>query len=82
MSQAIIDSIALTPTHDGETALVVELRYADGGRARVQIDPHSVHEVLAKAGAASAAELVGRPWSVVDIRETVFANSRRADPAD
>jgi hypothetical protein len=73
VSHAVIDSIALTPTHDGETALVVELRFSGGGRSRVQIDPQSVHEVLVKAGAASASDLVGLPWSVVDIRETVFA---------
>ena len=63
----IID-VQLTPTHDGEAALVVEIRYPNGGRARVQIEPADVPAVMRRTGASSLADLIGQPWHILQIR--------------
>lgn len=73
---ATICDAQLTPTHDGEAALVVEIRYPNGGVAKVQIEPSDVPVVMEKAGARSLADLVGKPWTVLKIR-TVGAAGRR-----
>lgn len=75
MSGALISAIRLTPTHDGEAALVVELRFDNGGRSTIQLDATSAAEVMARAGVASAAELVGRSWTVLDVRVPVFTGA-------
>ncbi|MEH3157443.1 MAG: hypothetical protein PGN08_00130 [Sphingomonas taxi] len=64
---ARIDAVRLTPTHDGESALLVTLRFANGGRSNVQIDSASLARVMARAGVASAFDLVGCDWAVLDV---------------
>ncbi|MFC6634347.1 hypothetical protein [Microbulbifer taiwanensis] len=66
---ARIAAIQLTPTHDGEAALVAELRYPNGGRAKVQVESADTPAVMERAGASSLAELVGCPWTVLLIRD-------------
>lgn len=68
----VIDAIRLTSTHDGEAALVVELRFAGAGRSTVQLDGEGLRKVMAKAGVGNAFDLVGRSWSVLDISDTPF----------
>lgn len=68
----MIEAVRLTPTHDGEAATVVTLRFANGGRSRVQIDADGLRRVMAKAGVGSAADLVGKSWAVLDVEEPVF----------
>lgn len=68
----MIDAIRLTATHDGEAAMVVELRFPAGGRSRVQLDGEGLRKVMARAGVADASELVGRSWSVLDVNDTPF----------
>ena len=75
-SVATITSVQLTPTHDGEAALVVEISYSNGGRAQVQIESCDVSAVMQKAGARSLEQLIGHPWTVLQIR-TVGAAGRR-----
>lgn len=62
---ATIASVQLTPTHDGEAALVVELVYPNGSHARVQIDSRSTAGIMARANARQLGELVGLPWTVL-----------------
>ena len=66
---AIISAVRLTPTHDAEAALVVELRYPNGGRSTVQIDGADAVAVMQRAGVASAVELVGLSWTVLRVRD-------------
>jgi hypothetical protein len=70
--EARIEAVRLTPTHDGEAALAVTLRFANGGRSQVQIDADGLRRVLARAGVGHAAELVGRSWVVLDVAQPAF----------
>lgn len=67
--EAVISAVHLAPTHDGEAALVVELRYPNGGTASVQLEGADTAAVMSRARVTSAAELVGRPWTVLQVRE-------------
>jgi len=69
---ARIEAVRLTPTHDGEAAMVVTLRFANGGRSKVQIDADGLRRVMAKAGVGSAADLIGKSWAVLDVEEPAF----------
>lgn len=62
---ARIASVQLTPTHDGEAALVAELAYPGGGSGRVQLDSHATAMVMARAGVSEVGALVGMPWTVL-----------------
>ncbi|MBN7795899.1 hypothetical protein [Parahaliea mediterranea] len=66
---AVICAVHLAPTHDGEAAMVVELRYPNGGTATVQVAGGDTAAVMARAGVATAAGLVGQPWTVLQVRE-------------
>jgi len=79
MAGAIIDSVQLTPTHDGETALVVSLRFANGGRSSVQIDAEGLRQVMAKARVGNALELVGQSWTVLDVLSPAFIGAKREE---
>jgi hypothetical protein len=76
LSEAVIRGVRLTPTHDGESALVIELGFAGGGRSTVQIDGAGTRAVMAKANVASASDLVGLPWTVLDVGDPAFVGSR------
>lgn len=76
MSEGVISAISLTPTHDGEAALVVELSFPGGGRSKVQMDGEGARKALARAGVASAAELIGKPWSVLNVEDAAFVGTR------
>lgn len=65
---ATIANVQLTPTHDGEAALVVEVTYPNGGRTQVQIESCDVPAVMSNAGARSLEDLIGHPWTVLQIR--------------
>lgn len=69
---AWIDCVQLTPTHDGEAALVVTLRFANGGRSNVLIDADGLRRVMGRAGVGNALDLVGRSWTVLDIGDPTF----------
>ncbi len=64
---ATIESIGFTATHDGEVALAVLIRFPNGGMSQVQILNEDIAKVMAKADVAAAGELVGKPWSVLNI---------------
>lgn len=68
-SGAVIRAVHLTPTHDGEAAMVVQLSYPNGGAAMVQVGGEDTAAVMARAGVSNAADLVGLPWTVLQIRE-------------
>jgi len=65
----MISAVRLTPTHDGEAALAVELRYPNGGRASVQVEGRDAEAVMARAGVNSATDLVGHSWTVLQVRD-------------
>lgn len=69
---AIISCVRLTPTHDGEAALVIELSFPNGGRSNVQINSEEAADVMARAGVRSADALVGQPWTVLQVRNPSF----------
>lgn len=77
MSHARIVAVALTPTHDGEAAMVIHLAFPDGGQIKVQVDPDNIAKVLAKAEAASIHDLIGKPWWVIDVGNPLFDASAR-----
>ncbi len=66
--EAVIAQVELATTPDGEAALTVELRYPNGGRSRVQIGAREAALVLSKAKAATAQDLVGRSWRVLQVQ--------------
>lgn len=72
MTEGVIDAIQLTSTHDGEAALVVELRFGVAGRSSVQLDTDGLRKVMTKAGVCNAFELVGRSWTILDVNDTPF----------
>lgn len=69
---AVIEALSLTPTHDGEAALVITLRFANGGRSKVQIDADGMHRVMVRAGVDNALDLIGRSWAVLDVADAAF----------
>jgi hypothetical protein len=80
LSEAVIVGVALAPTHDGDTALLVELSYPEGGRATVQVEPHSVGKILANAKVLTAEQLIGCSWSVLNVRDAVFFHAAGVAP--
>jgi hypothetical protein len=72
VTEARICGVQLTPTHAGETALVVELLFENGGRSKVQIDATFTAKVLERAGVGVVQDLVGLPWRVLDVSEPKF----------
>lgn len=64
---ARIEDVRFTATHDGELALVAILRFPNGGRSRIQVLDHDLACVMQRAGVGSAGELIGKPWTVLDI---------------
>lgn len=64
---AKIEAIGFTATHDGEVALAVLLRYPNGGTSQIQILSEDVAKVLEKANVTAANDLVGMPWSILNI---------------
>lgn len=62
---AIVSKVQLTPTHDGEAACAVQLRFPDGGQSVVQLDNTGLARVLAQAGLVEISGLVGKPWTVL-----------------
>jgi hypothetical protein len=76
---AVIEALCLTPTHDGEAALVITLRFANGGRSKVQIDADGMRRVMARAGVGSATELIGKSWAVLDVGEPAFMTGRERE---
>ena len=69
---AQIDAVRLTPTHDGESALLVTLRFPNGGRSNVQVDSTALVRVMARAGVSNAFDLVGCDWAVLDVDQPAF----------
>jgi hypothetical protein len=72
VGEAIIAEVTATPTHDGEAALVVILTFPGGGRGSVQMSGIEAAEVVRRAAVSTPQELIGKPWSVLQIRETSF----------
>ena len=72
---ATIHGYTLTPTHDGEAALVVELAFPGGGRSKVQLSSGDMAAVLARAGLARADEMIGRSWSILQVRDAPFVGA-------
>jgi hypothetical protein len=65
----------LTATHDGESALLVEIGFQDGGASWVQIDNDDVVTVMRSAGVRRFDELIGRSWTILRIRNREQANA-------
>ena len=55
----------VTAGHDGEAELTLSVRFENGVVAPVVLDAEAGFDILAGCGAASADELVGRPWRQV-----------------
>lgn len=72
MTEAVIASVGGVATHDGEAAFVITLRHAGGGSSRVQMSGQDAAQVVARAGKADPSQLVGMPWTVLQIRPTRF----------
>ena len=72
MQEAVIASVAAVATHDGEAALVVVLALPGGGQSYVQMSGEDAAEIVERAGKSNPGELVGLPWTVLQIRATSF----------
>ena len=62
MTLAVILATDIAAGHDGEADLVITVRYENGVVGAVTLDSDSAFEVMQSCGAASSADLVGRPW--------------------
>lgn len=67
-----IVQVQITPTHDGEAALLITLGYPGGGRAKVQVDAADAAEILVRAHVDSAQARIGMPWAVLRFRATLW----------
>lgn len=72
MTEAVIASVGAVATHDGEAAFVITLRHAGGGSSRIQMSGQDAAEIVARAGKADPSQLVGLPWTVLQIRKISF----------
>lgn len=72
---ATICGFQLTPTHEGEAALVVELAFPGGGRSKVHLNAVDMAAVLDKAGLDTADAMIGQPWSILQVRDAPFAGA-------
>lgn len=72
MSGGIIDGIRMTPTHDGKAAVIVELKFDNGGTSIVQIESDDMLAVMQNANVGNAFDLIGMSWKVLDVRKPVF----------
>jgi hypothetical protein len=59
---AVIMAADIAAGHDGDADLVITVRYENGVVGAVTLDSDSAFEVMQSCGAASSADLVGRPW--------------------
>ena len=62
MSLAVVLAADIAAGHDGEADLIVTLRYENGVVGVVTLDTETAFEIMQSCGAASSADLVGRPW--------------------
>ena len=62
MTLAVIMAADIAAGHDGDADLVITVRYENGVVGAVTLDSDSAFEVMQSCGAASSADLVGRPW--------------------
>lgn len=62
MSLATVLAADIAAGHDGEADLVISVRYENGVVGSVTLDADSAFEIMQSCGAASSADLVGRPW--------------------
>ncbi|OYU70549.1 MAG: hypothetical protein CFE28_11455 [Alphaproteobacteria bacterium PA2] len=62
MSLATVLAADIAAGHDGEADLVITVRYENGVVGSVTLDADSAFEIMQSCGAASSADLVGRPW--------------------
>ena len=65
---ATIERVELVSTPEGEGALTVGLVFPNGGRSTAQVPAEQVAAVLERAGVRTAQELVGRSWTVLQVR--------------
>lgn len=79
-SEPVITGIELAATHDGEAALVVVLRYPDGGYGRVQLSSLEALQVMQRAGVDEAAALVGRGWDVLCLQPVLGPKALPTEP--
>ncbi len=61
----VIGSCQLGPGHDGRAEIVVELVFPNGARSQLSVGEAALGRALDAAGLSSAAELSGRPWTVL-----------------
>lgn len=62
MSLATVLAADIAAGHDGDADLVITVRYENGVVGSVTLDADSAFEIMQSCGAASSADLVGRPW--------------------
>ncbi len=65
MSDAVVLAADIAAGHDGDAELVVTVRYENGVVGVVALDSDSAFDIMQSCGAASSADLVGRPWHEV-----------------
>lgn len=75
MSAPVISQVRLGAAHDGLAALVVTLRYDNGGTSEVSLDEPAAAALLRACGAASADDLPGHDWR--KIREALGVSWNR-----
>jgi len=60
--EAVIIAAEIVAGHDGAAELMVRVRHGNGAVDAISLDPKTGFDLMAAAGAASAGDLVGRPW--------------------
>jgi hypothetical protein len=64
-SEAVVCGAEVAAGHDGRAEVVLALRHANGAESRLRLEADEAFRVLEASGAASFAELVGRPFGTL-----------------
>ena len=62
MSEPVVVGVDITAGHDGTAEMVVQVRHENGVVAPVVLDQETSLDLMRTSGAASTADLIGRPW--------------------
>jgi len=74
MEEPVVIGVDITAGHDGTAEMVVQVRHENGVVAPVVLDQDTSLELMRTSGAASTAELIGRPWRAL-FRPTLKATT-------
>jgi hypothetical protein len=77
MTEPVVVAVDITAGHDGTAEMVVSVRHENGVVAPVVLDQETSLDLMRTSGAASTADLIGRPWR--ELFRTTFKTTSTGD---